>query len=122
MLVIGGGRSGRARRPPRPRDGEVLLVDERGGAASATATRCSRRRRALGIYEGGLVPVDAGDVLYRFRAERIVVATGAVEQPLVFPGNDLVGVMLPSAVRRTRRRLGAEAGERARSSSPHDAR
>ena len=46
------------------------------------------------------MPVDAGDVLYRVRAGRIVVATGAVEQPLVFPGNDLVGVMLPAAVRR----------------------
>jgi sarcosine oxidase subunit alpha len=29
-----------------------------------------------------------------------VVAAGAIEQPLVFPGNDLVGVMLPEAVRR----------------------
>ena len=56
--------------------------------------------RALAVYEGGLVPVDAGTVLYRIRAGRIIVATGAVEQPLVFPGNDLVGVMLPSAVRR----------------------
>ena len=32
--------------------------------------------------------------------ERIVVATGTIEQPLVFPGNDLVGVMLPDGVRR----------------------
>ena len=29
-----------------------------------------------------------------------MVATGSLDQPLVFPGNDLVGVMLPSAVRR----------------------
>jgi sarcosine oxidase, subunit alpha len=56
--------------------------------------------RALAVYEGGLVPVDAGAVLYRVRAERIVVAAGALEQPLIFPGNDLVGVMLPSAARR----------------------
>jgi sarcosine oxidase subunit alpha len=54
----------------------------------------------LGIWEGGLVPVDAGNVLYRYRVEQIVVAAGAIEQPLVFPGNDLVGVMLPEAVRR----------------------
>ena len=56
--------------------------------------------RALGIWEGKLVPIDAGEVLYRYRAERIVVAAGALEQPLLFPGNDLVGVMLPEAVRR----------------------
>jgi sarcosine oxidase subunit alpha len=95
-LVIGGGRSGRAAAAAAV--GSVLLVDDRRWHEAdyevlAPAT-------ALAIYEGGLVPVDAGNVLYRVRAERIVVATGALEQPLVFPGNDLVGVMLPAAVRR----------------------
>ncbi len=52
-------------------------------------------------------------VLYRFRAERIVVATGATEQPLVFPGNDLVGVMLPDGVRRLIRDFSIKPGERA---------
>src|SRR4029077_14216276 len=79
-------------------EGDVLLVDERGGHDAGYEVLAPAT--ALAIYEGGLVPVDAGDVLYRIRADRIVVATGAVEQPLVFPGNDLVGVMLPSAVRR----------------------
>jgi len=46
------------------------------------------------------VPASTGTVLYRVRARRIVVATGTIEQPLVFPGNDLAGVMLPGAVRR----------------------
>ena len=66
--------------------------------------------RAIGIFEGGLVPVDAGRILYRFRAERIVVATGALEQPLVFPGNDLVGVMLPGRRPAAREPLVAPAG------------
>ncbi|MFL5928134.1 MAG: 2Fe-2S iron-sulfur cluster-binding protein, partial [Gaiellaceae bacterium] len=96
-LVIGGGRSGRA--AAESAGGDVLLVDERGGFMPAgyelLAPAC-----ALGIYEGNLVPVATGNVLYRIRAERIVVATGTIEQPLVFPGNDLVGVMLPGAVRR----------------------
>src|SRR5438067_8697278 len=96
-LVIGGGRSGRAAAEAAGDD--VLLVDERGGFAPA-GYELLAPASALGIYEGGLVPVAAGDVLHRIRAERIVVATGAVEQPLVFPGNDLVGVMLPGAVRR----------------------
>ena len=77
--------------------------------------------RAIGIYEGGLVPVDAGSVLYRFRAERIVVATGALEQPLVFPGNDLVGVMLPEAVRRLVDEWSLKPGERAVVVSADDA-
>ncbi len=59
------------------------------------------------------MPVDCETVLYRFRAERIIVATGALEQPVVFPGNDLVGVMLPSAVRRLTRDFSVRPGRRA---------
>ena len=100
VLVIGGGRSGRAAARAAAASGSsVLLVDERGGF-EPDGYELLAPASALGIYEGGLVPVDAGDVLHRIRAGRIVVATGAVEQPLVFPGNDLVGVMLPGGVRR----------------------
>jgi len=93
----------------------VLLVDdglslarheEPGVEILAPAT-------AIGVYEGGLVPVAAGSVLYRVRAGRIVVAAGTVEQPLVFPGNDLVGVMLPNAVRRLVGEWSIRPGERA---------
>ncbi len=37
--------------------------------------------------------------LWRIRARRIVTATGAVERPLSFSGNDVPGVMLASAMR-----------------------
>ena len=37
--------------------------------------------------------------LWRIRSKRIVTATGAIERPLSFAGNDLPGVMLASAVR-----------------------
>ncbi len=37
--------------------------------------------------------------LWKIRARRIVTATGAIERPLSFAGNDLPGVMLASAVR-----------------------
>jgi sarcosine oxidase subunit alpha len=96
VLVIGGGASGRA--AAAAASGSVLLVDERESHNAPYDVLAPAR--ALAIYEGGLVPVDAGSVLYRIRADKIVVATGALEQPLVFPGNDLVGVMLPGAVRR----------------------
>ncbi len=81
-------------------EGQVLLVDEQEGHEAGYEVLAPAR--ALAIYEGGLVPVDAGSVLYRVRAKRIVVATGALEQPLVFPGNDLVGVMLPGRFLATR--------------------
>jgi sarcosine oxidase, subunit alpha len=99
VLVIGAGRAGvSAARRAASEGRQVVLVDERG-APQVEGVEVLAPACAIGIYEGGLVPVDAGDVLYRFRAEHIVVATGAVEQPLVFPGNDLVGVYLSGAVR-----------------------
>jgi sarcosine oxidase subunit alpha len=97
VLVIGGGSAGLAVARAAAADGElVVVVDDRprlGGEGCEVV-----RGTAIGIYEGGLVPVDAGEILYRYRARRIVVAAGVIEQPLVFPGNDLVGVLLPSAV------------------------
>ena len=36
--------------------------------------------------------------LWRVRAKQVVIATGAIERPLVFPNNDRPGVMLASAV------------------------
>jgi sarcosine oxidase subunit alpha len=114
VLVIGGGRAGREAARRQAADGkQVVLVEENpyleidGGDFEAIIGR------ALGIWEGGLVPVDAGNVLYRYRAEQIVVATGAIEQPLVFPGNDLVGVMLPEGVRRLIDEWAIKPGERA---------
>ncbi len=37
--------------------------------------------------------------LWRIRAKQIITATGAIERPLSFAGNDIPGVMLASAVR-----------------------
>ena len=114
VLVIGGGEAGVARATELAEEGRrVVLVDENVGAPEIPGVEVIAPARALGIWEGGLVPVDAGNVLYRYRAEQIVVATGAIEQPLVFPGNDLVGVMLPEAVRRLVDDWAIRPGERA---------
>lgn len=48
----------------------------------------------------------------RVRAKRIVVATGAIEQPLVFENNDRPGIMLLGAMQSYLRRWGVKAGER----------
>jgi sarcosine oxidase subunit alpha len=116
VLVIGGGRAGRDAAADAASEGTgVVLVDERARAAQTQldGVEVLAPARALGIWEGRLVPVDSGTVLYRYRAERIVVATGALEQPVVFPGNDLVGVVLPEAVRRLVRDFAVKPGERA---------
>ncbi len=116
VLVVGGGEAGRAAALAAAKEGPgVVLVDEdaRLTDLEIPGVEVLAPSTALGVWEGGLVPVDAGTVLYRFRAERIVVATGATEQPLVFPGNDLIGVMLPDGVRRLIRDFSIRPGERA---------
>ncbi|SLN26458.1 Aminomethyltransferase [Roseivivax jejudonensis] len=50
--------------------------------------------------------------LWRIRARRIVTATGAIERPLAFAGNDVPGVMLASAVRDYVVNYGVATGQR----------
>ncbi|WP_149589064.1 sarcosine oxidase subunit alpha family protein [Tabrizicola flagellatus] len=69
------------------------------------------RTCGFGVYDHGYVLADErvadhtpGDGrpkhrLWRIRAGRIIAATGAIERPLSFAGNDIPGVMLASAVR-----------------------
>jgi sarcosine oxidase, subunit alpha len=48
--------------------------------------------------------------LWRVRAQQVVVATGAIERPLVFANNDRPGIMLASAVQTYLTRYGVAAG------------
>ena len=51
--------------------------------------------------------------LWQVRAREVVLATGAIERPLLFPGNDRPGVMLASAARTYLNRYGVCVGKRA---------
>jgi sarcosine oxidase subunit alpha len=50
---------------------------------------------------------------WQVRAREVVLATGAIEQPLVFPGNDRPGVMLAGAASSYLGRYAVRAGSRA---------
>jgi sarcosine oxidase, subunit alpha len=50
--------------------------------------------------------------LWRIRAGHVITATGAIERPLSFAGNDVPGVMLASAVRDYVVNYGVSAGDR----------
>jgi sarcosine oxidase subunit alpha len=76
--------------------GEVAALAEQ---ARAAGVEIISRGSALGYFDG-LVPVWQEDTLHQVRAARHVVTTGAIEQPLVFAGNDLPGVMLSGGARR----------------------
>src|SRR6202043_3756280 len=51
--------------------------------------------------------------LWQVRAERVVLATGAIERPLVFPGNDRPGILLAGAAHTYLNRYGVRVGTRA---------
>ena len=50
---------------------------------------------------------------WQVRAREVVLATGAIERPLVFPGNDRPGILLAGAARTFLNRFGVRAGMRA---------
>jgi sarcosine oxidase subunit alpha len=50
--------------------------------------------------------------LWQVRARSVVLATGAIERPLVFPGNDRPGILLAGAAQAYLNRYGARVGER----------
>jgi sarcosine oxidase subunit alpha len=58
--------------------------------------------------------------LWRVRAKRVVLATGAYERPLVFPDNDRPGVMLAEAARALATRYGVRPGSRVVVATAHD--
>ena len=81
------------------------------GFAEMPNIHARRRMTVAGLYDHGYVLAlerasdhdpAAGGIrhrLWRIRADRIILATGAIERPICFAGNDVPGVMLASAVR-----------------------
>jgi sarcosine oxidase subunit alpha len=51
--------------------------------------------------------------LWQVRARAVVLATGAIERPLVFPGNDRPGILLAGAAQSYLNRYGVKVGSRA---------
>jgi sarcosine oxidase subunit alpha len=82
--------------------------------------RLLRNTTALGCYDGNMVSAlerfsygsQLRSCLWRIRAGRIVLATGAHERPMVFPDNDRPGIMLAASVRQYLNQYGVIAGRR----------
>ncbi len=142
VLVAGGGPAGMAAAVAAARAGSsVMLVEEEqelgghlrwGGEADLTALWEMRRlveatpgievltdSVVLGRYDGnwlsvlqrGLPHID--ERLVKARAKTLVVASGLIERPYVFAGNDVPGVMLSTAVRRLVNLYAVKPAERA---------
>jgi sarcosine oxidase, subunit alpha len=114
VLVVGGGIAGRRAAAAAAEQGEdVVLVDEGPLPIEPIAgVEVLARASALGYFDG-IVPVWQGDTLHQIRARRHVFATGAIEQPLVFAGNDLPGVMLSGGALRLTELYAVSPGTRA---------
>ncbi|HYW28940.1 MAG TPA: 2Fe-2S iron-sulfur cluster-binding protein [Gaiellales bacterium] len=135
VLVIGGGEAGLEAAAEAAEAGKhTALVDEglalggylawggpKGharleellGRITAAGVEVLQPAFAGGVYEGLLVPVYQGRTMHRVRPAELVIATGAIEQPLVFGNNDLPGVMLGTAARRLVNQFRVMPGEEA---------
>ena len=93
--------------------------------AGAPAVRCLARTAVIGAYGHGVFGAlqtlsteesalfgGLCERLRIIRARRVVVATGAIERLIAFPGNDVPGVMLAGAALNFLRRYGVAAGVR----------
>jgi len=126
VLVIGGGPTGLSAAIAAAESGaDVLLVDENrraggslnyqfAGDAKIAETLADLRSRAAalgnlrqrvdtvaaGCYADRWVGLVDATRLTKLRADSIVMATGAIEQPAVFGNNDLPGVMLATGAQR----------------------
>ena len=132
VLVVGGGLAGMAAALRAAEMGaDVVLVDdgpELGGAqlagdSAGAARELVGRVRAAGVevlapaaaigWFDGIVPVWAGSTLHQIRAGAHITAAGSIEQPLMFEGNDLPGVMLCSGAERLAALYSVRPGRRA---------
>jgi sarcosine oxidase, subunit alpha len=80
------------------------------------------RTTATGYYDHNVIallervhnpsPNAPRERYHMVRAQRVVLATGAIEQPLIFANNDRPGIMLAGAARQYLRRYGVALGSR----------
>jgi sarcosine oxidase subunit alpha len=129
VLVVGAGAAGVQAALAAAQGGlQVLLVEGAAQLEPATAARLPQLAQAgvevltactvFGLYDNRLaaaVQTVSGAVrerLWQIRADRIILATGAFERPMLFPDNDRPGVMLASAVLRYATHYGVACGQR----------
>ena len=110
------------------------LDDTLAALRSAPNVRLMTRTQAFGYYAQNFVGLNERiaeadliadpdlprERLWQMRAREVVLATGAIERPLVFPDNDRPGVMLADSARRYCNQYGVKVGDRVVVATAHD--
>ncbi len=133
LLVVGAGAAGRAAAAQGVAAGQrVVICDERAPGDDVPGAKYLPRTTVFGVYDGGTygavervtdhLPSAAGprQRLWRIVAQNCVLASGAIERPVVFANNDLPGVMLAGAVETYVTQYGVAAGRRVLVFANHD--
>ena len=123
VVVVGGTLEGMAAaREAAERGDRVLVVDDRIGRETRPRSNGDvtvlGHATALGVYDDGFVVIHQRtrpvETIWHVRARRqVVLATGAIERPIAFAGNDLPGVMLAGAAGTYASRFAVRPGDRA---------
>mgnify|MGYP002421900026 CR=1 FL=1 len=79
---------------------------------AAFSSRTAFSKTVLGIYEDGIVTVFYHGKHMKIRPSKIILATGASEKFLEFPGNDLPGIYGAGAVQTLMNVAGVKPAER----------
>ncbi len=110
------------------------LEDALATLRTAQNVRLMTRTQAFGYYAQNFVGLNERlaeadlianpdlprERLWQMRAREVVLATGAIERPLVFPDNDRPAVMLANSARRYCLQYGVSVGERVVVATTHD--
>ena len=88
--------------------GRILVDEVKGNPNIELMTEAT----VLGIYEDGIVTVLHDNRHIKIRPRKIIVATGAAEKFLAFPGNDLPGIYGAGAVQTLMNVAGVKPAER----------
>jgi sarcosine oxidase subunit alpha len=138
VAVIGGGPAGLSAALTAAQAGaRIYIIDDQpvlGGSLNylrpdTAGVRAGKERDALvtrlaatpqttvmtgasceGLFADGWLAIVRDRRLYKLRADRVILATGALEQPAVFRNNDLPGIMLGSAAQRLIKAYGVRPG------------
>jgi sarcosine oxidase subunit alpha len=122
VLVVGAGPAGTAAAAEAAQSGaRVILADEHPEADGAPDVQLLTRTTVFGYFDDNYllalqrrtVPDASRERIWRIRARRVVLATGAHERSIAFADNDRPGVMLASAARTYVNRYGVLPGRRA---------